>query len=310
MPNAKNNGTPILNESRSVRDTVLSIAPNGRYFVDQNGKPFFYLADTAWTLFKRLNYEEVDEYFKNRAAKGFNVIQAYLLRGLEVENLYGHAPVIDRDPTRLNEGFFENVDYIVNRANEMGFVMAMVTTFGEHVRKRKNVGERFKKDEQVFNVENAYAYGALIGKRYKNNCVIWLLGGDRIPAEDMDVWDAMGKGLKEGCEGRHLVSFHGPGGTSSSYWFQNHGWLDFNTIQSGHSWAIPNYIYVEHDYKNTVPVKPTLDMEPRYENHPDRGSDSGRVIDAHQAREAAYWSPAGRCGRPWLWLQRYLAISR
>ena len=60
----------------------LKVSPNGRYFVDQDGKPFFYLGDTCWLLFQRLDREEVDEYLKDRAAKGFTVIQAYVLRGL------------------------------------------------------------------------------------------------------------------------------------------------------------------------------------------------------------------------------------
>ncbi|GAH14759.1 unnamed protein product, partial [marine sediment metagenome] len=77
-------------------------------------------------LFKRLNHNEVDEYLKNRAEKGFSVIQAYVLRGLEVPNLYGHFPLIDKNPTELDESFFGNIDYIVNRANEFGFLMSLL----------------------------------------------------------------------------------------------------------------------------------------------------------------------------------------
>ena len=67
---------------RSVKNLQLRVSANGRYFVDQDGKPFFYLGDTAWLLFQRLDRQEVDEYLKDRAAKGFTVIQAYVLRGL------------------------------------------------------------------------------------------------------------------------------------------------------------------------------------------------------------------------------------
>jgi len=289
---------PTFKTTHSVRDFKLSVSPNKRYFVNQNGEPFFYMADTVWTLFKRLNHEEVDEYLKNRRAKGFNVIQAYVLRGLDVANLYGHLPLVDRDPEKLDEGFFGNIDYIINRANELGLVMGLVTTFGEHVRKGKYVSERFKNPEQIFNISNAFEYGRLLGKRYKDNCVIWLLGGDRKPIEDMDIWDAMGRGLKEGSQGIHLVSFHGPGhqdSPSSSYWFHNHEWLDFNTIQSGHGWAIPNNDFISHDY-GLIPIKPTLDMEARYEDHPDYRTNRG-MMDAHQAREAAYWAVlAGAAG--------------
>ncbi len=282
----------IFPSAQSVKDMRLSVSPNRRYLVDQHGRPFFYLADTAWRLFKRLNHEELDIYFRNRVAKGFTVIQAYVLRGLEVANLYGHLPLVDRDPTKLDPGFFGNIDYAVNRANELGLVMGLVTNMGEHVRR----GKLFGRDEQVFTVENAFEYGRLLGRRYKDNCVIWLLGGDRTPTGDMEVWDAMGRGLKAGCDGVHLVSYHSCGGTSSSTWFHNHPWLDLNTIQSKHRWADLNYQLVERDYALTPP-KPTLDMESRYENHPD-GPNIDRRIDAHQVREAAYWSVlAGGAGR-------------
>ena len=117
----------------SVKNLKLKVSANGRYFVDQQGKPFFYLGDTCWLLFQRLNQEELDEYLKDRVAKGFTVIQAYVIRGLGKQHpdgnssLLGTTPFIDRDPTRPNEEFFRNVDYIVNRANELGLVMGLVT---------------------------------------------------------------------------------------------------------------------------------------------------------------------------------------
>ena len=62
----------------SVKGMKLKVSANGRYFVGQDGKPFFYLGDTCWLLFQRLNRDEVEEYLKERAAKGFTVIQAYV----------------------------------------------------------------------------------------------------------------------------------------------------------------------------------------------------------------------------------------
>lgn len=287
--------------TRSVKSMKLKVSTNGRYLVDQEGKPFLYLGDTAWTLFKRLKREEADEYLQNRLAKGFTVIQAYVLRGLEVKNVYGDLTVIDRDPTKFNEPFFRNVDYIVNKANELGLVMGLVVTYGEHVRQRHS-------DEQVFNTSNAFTFGKILADRYKDNAVVWLLGGDRVAAEDEAVWTAMAKGLKEGCRGTQLVSYHGPGPSpgvtnySSSFWFHTADWLDFNMIQSGHRWGTPNYEFITHDY-NLKPAKPTIDMEARYENHPDSVWVSGHVgtpgkrMDAHQEREAAYWNMlAGAAG--------------
>jgi hypothetical protein len=62
----------------SVKGMRLKVSPNGRYFVDRDGKPFFYLGDTCWLLFQRLDHQEVDEYLKDRAAKGFTVIKGTL----------------------------------------------------------------------------------------------------------------------------------------------------------------------------------------------------------------------------------------
>ena len=277
----------------SVKCMRLKVSSSGRYFTDQDGKPFFYLADTAWALFKRLNREELDIYFHNRLAKGFNVIQAYVLRGLKIPNTYGDLPLIDGDPAKPNEAYFENVDYVVNRANELGLVMGMVVSWGEHV-----VSSRFF-TEKVFDVKNAYSFGKFLGSRYRDNCVIWYLGGDRNPLGCKEIWTAMAQGLKDGNGGNHLISFHGPGSLetpSSSFWFHEEEWLDFNVLQSGHGWTINNYDFINHDY-NLKPVKPTLDMEPGYENHPDMKTNTGRRIDAHQVMEAMYWAVlAGAAG--------------
>lgn len=283
----------------SVKDIRLSVSNNNRYFVNQFNQPFFYCANTAWTLFKRLDHDEADMYFKNCISKGYNAIQAYVLRGLNVRNLYGDLPLVDNDPTKLDEGFFGNIDYLVNRANELGLVMALVTTMGEHVRKKGGTLERYGSSEQIFNASNAFEYGRLLGSRYKDNCVIWYLGGDRTPTQDMDIWNAMALGLKEGSQGIHLISYHGPGAQdtpSSSYFFHNHDWLDFNVLQSGHHYASGNYRFIQHDYE-LAPVKPTLDMEPRYEDMPNCCADVNFRMDAHQSREAAYWAVlAGAAG--------------
>ena len=81
-----------------VYGQVLKVSEDGRFLVYEDGRPFFYLGDTAWELFHRLNREEADEYLENRAAKGFTVIQAVVLAeldGLRDPNPYGHVPLVD-----------------------------------------------------------------------------------------------------------------------------------------------------------------------------------------------------------------------
>jgi len=277
-----NAATPDAAPARSVKNLKLRISPNGRYFADQNGKPFFYLGDTCWLLFQRPNRAEVDEYLKDRAAKGFTVIQAYVLRGLDKKHPDGNSslldatPLLDRDPTRPNEEFFKNVDYVLNRANELGLVMGLVTAKSWHVTDHP---------EKVFDEKNAYVFGKFLGERYKNNAVLWFPGGDSAPGKYDAVWVAMAKGLKDGSGGSQLVCYHGQGSTSSSMWFHKADWLDFNSIQSGHNFGSDSYAFVSKDYSLT-PAKPTVDMEPAYENHP-TGDNKPRV-NAHKVRTQAY----------------------
>src|SRR4030095_4379423 len=226
-----NAATPDDAPARSVKNLKLRVSPNGRYFVDQGGKPFFYLGDTCWLLFQRPNREELDEYLQARAAKVFTVIQAYVLRGLGKKHPDGNSslmdasPLIDRDPTRPNEEFFRNVDYVVNRANELGLVMGLVTAKSWHV---------VEHQEKVFDEKNAYTFGKFLGDRYKNNAIMWFPGGDSAPGKYDGVWVAMAKGLKDGSGGSQLVCYHGQGSTSSSMWFHKADWLDFHSIPSRH----------------------------------------------------------------------------
>jgi hypothetical protein len=274
--------SPQEKSPRSVKDLKLKVSPNGRYFVDQNAKPFFYLGDTCWLLFQRLTRDEVDEYLKDRAAKGFTVIQAYVIRGLDKRHpdgnssLLGESPFIDRDPTKPNEAFFKNVDYVINRANELGLVMGLVTAKSWHVADHA---------EKVFDAQNAYAFGKFLGERYKNNAVMWFPGGDSAPGKYEAVWVAMAKGIKDGSGRSQLVCYHGQGSTSSSTWFHKADWLDFNSIQSGHHFGSDSYAFVSKDYA-LAPAKPTVDMEPAYENHP-TGVNKPH-IDAHKVRSQAY----------------------
>src|SRR5690606_18270174 len=91
---------------------------------------------TAWELFHKLNREEATEYLENRKSKGFTVIQAVVLaenNGLRTPNSYGEVPLIVLDPTKPNEKYFEHVDFVVNKAEELGLVIGMLPTWGDKI---------------------------------------------------------------------------------------------------------------------------------------------------------------------------------
>jgi hypothetical protein len=271
----------------------LSVSANQRYLQTADGKPFFWLGDTAWELFHRLNREEADRYLKTRAAQGFTVIQAVALAeldGLQTPNPYGEVPLENDDPTKPREAYFRHVDYVIDQAAKEGLYIALLPTWGDKVFK-----DRWGKGPEIFNTTNARAYGKYLGNRYKNRKnIIWVIGGDRNPRGEADVaiWRAMAAGVEEGVggAGKALMSFHPqPNGLEdggSAKWFHNDAWLDFNMFQTGHCRENNVWDRIQVTY-NKNPVKPVLDGETLYEDHPvcfnakDLGTSSAYDIRKH-----------------------------
>jgi hypothetical protein len=276
---------------------ILKASSDGRFLVDGGGRFFFYLGDTAWELFHRLKREEAEVYLRDRAAKGFTVIQAVILAefdGLGTPNAYGHTPLYDNDPTRPNEAYFRNVDDAVKLANSLGLVMGLLPTWGDKVGPVK-----WGKGPEIFTPGNARAYGEFLGKRYRKASVIWILGGDRAPETERqkEIWRAMADGLRRGDGKGHLITYHPWGSAHSGDYFHDEGWLDFNCFQSGHgSRDTDNAAMIDKDYARTPP-KPCLDLEPAYEDHPVNWQPDGGWFDDADVRVRAYRALfAGACG--------------
>lgn len=269
----------------------LKISDNKRFLVFADGTPFYYLGDTGWELFHRLNKEETEKYLENRRAKGFTVIQAVVLAeldGLNSPNADGNKPLIDNDPLKPNEAYFTHVDWVIKKAQEKGIFIGLLPTWGDKVDPSS-----WGKGPKIFNSGNAYKYGQWIGNRYKDfPNIIWINGGDRDGGgNNTALWNAIGDGIKS-VDKNHLMTFHPWGERSSSEWFQESDWLDFNMCQTGHgqrNYAIYKMLVVR-DY-NLKPVKPCFDGEPRYEDHPVGWNPNilGWFDDA-DIRQAMYWN--------------------
>lgn len=50
----------------TIAAQTLKISPNRRFFTKSNGKPFFWLGDTGWLLFKKCSREETIKYLDTR----------------------------------------------------------------------------------------------------------------------------------------------------------------------------------------------------------------------------------------------------
>lgn len=273
----------------------LQVSGNGRYLTDAAGKPFFYLADTAWELFHRLSEPEAALYLRTRAEQGFTVIQCVVLAefdGLRTPNANGDLPLIDGDPTKPNEAYFRHVDRLIALMRQNGLVAGVLPTWGDKWNKAWGQGP------EIFTPENARAYGEFLGKRYRDQPVIWILGGDRSVDTDTHraIINHMAEGLRAGDGGRHLMTFHPRGQQQSSQYFHETPWLSFNLSQTGHTRNAANYAFIERDYAR-LPVKPCLDGEPGYEDHPNGLHAENGWLGPHDARRSAYWAVfSGACG--------------
>lgn len=278
-----------VNQLSAQRLPYLKLSDDRKYIETQEGKPFFWLGDTAWELVHRLDREEVTEYFVNRKEKGFTIVQTVILaelNGLRSPNTYGDRSLIDEDPTQLNEQYFEHLDFVLSEAEKHGLYVGLLPTWGDKFNKKWGVGP------EIFTPENAEEYGELLGKRYKNYPnIIWILGGDRIPENEVHykIINGIARGIQK--EDRsHLISYH-PSGAKIASDYVDESWLDIDMFQSGHSALAKEYQYPEKSQGKKF-KRPLINGESRYEDIYDRfweSKDFGRLDDT-DVRISAYYS--------------------
>jgi hypothetical protein len=112
--------------------------------------------------------------------------------------------LIDHNPTRINEDYFEHVDYVINKAEEVGIYIGLLPTWGDKFNKA------WGKGPEIFTPDNAVQFGKILAKRYKNqNNIIWILGGDRWPEDDEDreIIRSMAEGIRS-VDKKHLITYH------------------------------------------------------------------------------------------------------
>lgn len=271
---------------------ALQVDRSGRYFCTTQEQPFFYLGDTAWMLFHRTTLEEADLYLKDRAAKGFNVIHTVALSeldGLRTPNAHGEYALKDFNPELLNEPYWQYIDRIVGKINEYGMYVGFLPSWGDKWHKGGGDGP------EIFTPQNARNYCRNVAQRYRDAGLIWILGGDRAVDNDehLAIQRAMAEGLREGDGGAHLITWHPPGGRSSSWHMGAEPWIDFHMEQACHNRDDVSRRHYQLD-RELFPRRPYVNGEPPYEEHP-CAFQGGRLgwLDEHDVRRELYWSIVG-----------------
>jgi hypothetical protein len=272
---------------------LIRVHAGGHLLETADGRPFFWLGDTAWELIHHTTREEASYYLHTRGQQGFTVIQTVVLsefNGVTEASALGLKPLVDNDPRKPNPAYFDRIVEIVDEAAANGLYVALVPIWGDKLTAPWGSGPRLFRND---NLADARFFAHYLADRLKDRSnVIWILGGDRPArlkgmnndylqemgksagfAADQDwtpIWREVAAGLEEGLGRKPLIVYHPQGGQeSSSVYLHNESWLSMNGMQSGHGGGhdMPVWEWIARDYAMT-PAKPTLDLEPNYEDHP------------------------------------------
>lgn len=291
----------LLINSQTLPLPRLKVSPSGHFLMTEKGSPFFWLGDTGWLLFSKLNRQEAETYLEDRKQKGFNVIQVMVLHSVAAINVYGDSALINKNVSKplstpgnsfanaKEYDYWDHIDYIVDLASKKGLYMALVPVWGTNVK------------NGAVSSNEAAKYAKWLAERFKNRPnIIWMNGGDIKGSDSLNTWNTIGSTIRSN-DPNHLITFHPFGRTTSSQWFHNAGWLDFNMFQSGHRsydldtsigehrFGPDNYKFLRIDY-NLQPAKPSLDGEPSYEGIPDGLHDTTKPRwKDRDVRRYGYW---------------------
>lgn len=271
----------------------LAVAADGRGFVDADGHPFFWLGDTAWPLLTLYPIEQAKAYISRRAEQGYTVIQSVFTwpgadpsgapvpddEAMPGVNDRGHTVWVDGDPGTADAAYLDDCDELLAHAESVGVALLVIGYWGNYVVERG-----------MADADAAYRFGHALGARLKDRAnLLWMNGGDRVPTGYEEVWNAYARGVRD-AGARQLMTYHPTGAHSSSYWWHDTDWLDFNFVQSWGSWARVSAMIAAD--RALDPAKPTVMGEPAYEDGPEYPT--GPITPAIVRRQAAWaWFAGG-----------------
>jgi len=287
----------------------LRVADNGRMLVAESGRPFIWVADTAWALHQNVSRKDVRFYLDDAKAQGFTVVQLFSANRWALDdyrNFYGETPYIDEDPARINPDYWSHTRWVIEEAGKRGLYIYLV--YGSPG--RKDEGMPYAKTPQ-----QAYDYGFGVGSALKGlPNLLWAGGMDNDPTDTgklapmgFEGWHAMAEGINDGVAGaraydvksdysRTLMTYHVNGQNVSMPYFHDAPWLDFNMGQLGlQQGSGDDTVLVSRTFEcyRKTPTKPFYSLEPWYENNTWRKT----PVNDHEVRIQAYQSlMAGAAG--------------
>jgi len=254
----------------------LRVSPDHRYLVDQSAAPFWIQGDAPWSLISALTREEEEQYLENRRQKGFNSIIVNLIEHKfhGPVDRYGQGPfTTPGDFSTPNEKYFEHADWVIRRAAEKGIQVFLAPIYLGYI----GLDEGWVDEALANGPAKCREWGRYVGKRYRDfDNLVWIIGGDRNPANARAEVDAVAAGIRDFDE-RHLFTAHCHPESSAVDQYNNEGWLDIN---STYTYGIVHQKLLR-DY-HRAPAMPFVLIETTYE-----GEHNASPV---QIRRQAWWA--------------------
>ncbi|HET7540237.1 MAG TPA: DUF4038 domain-containing protein [Polyangiaceae bacterium] len=256
----------------------LKLAPNRRYLVDQNDKPFLVNQASSWGLIQSLSLVDATDYLDALKQRGFNTVMVSIISfdtrmAGNPPNWQGIPPFrVEWDFSSYNDAYFEHADRIINLARERGMLVTLVPSYlGYPTEPTQGWWNEMLSDNN--SVAKCAAYGRYLGLRYKGfSNIVWEAGGDNTPAAGSELekrLKAVVDGIREN-DSAHLWTAHWDAVA--------HG----NGVMSTENPAFASYIdingYYAFDYNltyqrdlefyNKTPPKMLFHLDQSYEGEP------------------------------------------
>ncbi|MCD7892790.1 MAG: DUF4038 domain-containing protein [Erysipelotrichaceae bacterium] len=234
-----------------------------------NGKPFFYLGDTVWSVFTNATLDEWAYYLKIRKSQGINVLQINTLpqwdRCLNETGLYPFKCIDDQvfDFNQWNQEYYDRAKLMCKMAVEQGFQLALVVLWTNYV--PGTWGSAICKDNIMpYNVIDSYV--AKTVNQFEEFDPMYIVSGDTGFDSDesishyQQVLNSLNKYSPDSLKAFHIKrGYH-----YIPKEFLND--IDFYMFQSGHNRDQQNQAYLlAEEFINHYPKKPIINAEPCYE---------------------------------------------
>ncbi len=250
----------------------LTISPTARTFRKGNS-PFFYLADTAWSIFTNVQEDEWREYLRYRSEQGFNVFQATLLpilhdNSTSQNNLFPFERYPDGgiDFYSLNQAYFQRVAAMLEEAAHYGLTCGLVLLWCNYV---PDTWISQQSPEYVIPLDATQTYVEYVVTLLNRYSPIYIISGDtdfRSPATIQTYLEAL-KIVKR-IAPESLACLHLSPYTDLPEEITQSQDLDFYMYQSGHRQQEQSLCYtLAERFYDKEPQRPVINGEPCYEGH-------------------------------------------